>query len=100
MNTGREKGEESSVIVSLQTDACDCHNREGCRERSRRQGEERKAKREREERRDKREIRGQQRAVSREQQKSTREMYNFRSHCSSNFYALRSERGALRQYGI
>ena len=27
MNTGREKGEESSVIVSLQTDACDCHNR-------------------------------------------------------------------------
>ena len=56
--------------------------------------------REREERRDKREIRGQQRAVSREQQKSTREMYNFRSHCSSNFYALRSERGALRKDGI
>ena len=27
MNTGREKGEESSVIVSLQTDACGCHNR-------------------------------------------------------------------------
>ena len=53
-----------------------------------------------EERRDKREIRGQQRAVSREQQKSTREMYNFRSHCSSNFYALRSERGALRKDGI
>ena len=52
------------------------------------------------ERRDKREIRGQQRAVSREQQKSTREMYNFRSHCSSNFYALRSERGALRKDGI
>ena len=53
-----------------------------------------------EERRDKREIRGQQRAVSREQQKSTREMYNFRSDCSSNFYALRSERGALRKDGI
>ena len=53
-----------------------------------------------EERRDKREIRGQQRAVSREQQKSTREMYNFRSHCSSNFYALRSERVALRKDGI
>ena len=36
MNTGSEKGEESSVIVSLQTVACDCHNREGCRARSRR----------------------------------------------------------------
>ena len=45
MNTGREKGEESSVIVSLQTDACDCHNREGCRARSRRPEEERNVKR-------------------------------------------------------
>ena len=62
--------------------------------------EKREMRREREERRDKREIRGQQRAVSREQQKNTREMYNFRSHCSSNFYALRSERGALRKDGI
>ena len=50
MNTGSEKGEESSVIVSLQTDACDCHNREGCRARSRRQGEERNEKRDRERR--------------------------------------------------
>ena len=40
-----------------------------------------------EERRDKREIRGQQRAVSREQQKSTREMYNFRSQ--PTFFGLR-----------
>lgn len=50
MNTGREKGEESSVIVSLQTDACDCDNREGCRAISRRPGEERNAKRDRERR--------------------------------------------------
>ena len=51
-------------------------------------------------RRDKRENRGQQSAVSKYQQKGRREMYNFRSHCSSNFYALRSERGALRKDGI
>ena len=50
MNTGREKGEESNVIVVLQTDACDCLNREGCRAISRRQGEETNEKRDRERR--------------------------------------------------